>query len=304
MCPSRLANAYPAFLLAIAFGCAARPVPAGNLEPGRYEKDLSSGGVSRHYILRVPKEAKSDKALPLVIVLHGWTASARLAEIYTGMGTAAKGRGYVVAFPDGLGSRPGWNAGFIDLSGQGKDDVAFVNSVIDEIESQNNIDPKRIYVCGHSNGAFLSHFVGAKIGHRLAAIGAVAGTIGLPRTGRQIPDPEVPLSAILIHGQQDQMVAYDSSSRAVMKGYGAVESAKWWAEKDGCRAQAEVNTTQNVVTTTYRGGKQGTEVVLVSLPNGTHNWPGGQTVSGPETTSGANAAMLLLDFFDHHVRRD
>jgi len=278
------------------------------LSPGRYEQTVTVGGVTREYILRVPKNLNTNKATPLVVVLHGWTGSAKLAEIYTMMSDQAEKNGFIVAFPDGLGNPKGWNAGFIDLSGKKGDDVGFVTALLDKVESENKIDLDRVYVCGHSNGAFMSEEIGAVLGDRLAAIGIVAGTIGIPASSgggyHQIPDPVSPISEIAIHSRKDVMVAYDRECKAVLKCVPAPEGAKWWAEKDGCDPTPSVVKSPDgtVETTLYRHGRKGVEVELVTLANGSHDWPGGYGRSGRETSSGFDAAQALWDFFVAHPR--
>ncbi len=280
-----------------------------SLSPGRYEQTVEVGGVTRNFIIRVPKSLDTSKPAPLVVVLHGWTASAKLAEIYTRMSDQAEKSGFIVAFPDGLGSPKGWNAGFIDLSGRKGDDVGFVSAVLDKVEAQCQIDRDREYVCGHSNGAFMSEEIGAVLGKRLAAIGIVAGTIGIPANSnggyRQIPDPVAPISEIAIHSRKDSMVAYDKSAAAVLKCVPAKDGAAWWATKDGCAPTPKVvtNSDGTVETTLYSGGKNGTEVELVTLAKGSHAWPGGFNQAGRETDSGLDAAQVLWDFFQAHPRR-
>jgi polyhydroxybutyrate depolymerase len=264
--------------------------------------------MSRHFILRIPTSVDTTKPAPLVVVLHGWTASAALAEAYTKMAAQAEKSGFIVAFPDGLGQLQGWNAGFIDLSGKKGDDVGFISGVIDKVESESDIDVDRVYVAGHSNGAFMADLLGAKIGSRLAAIGVVAGTIGIPSSApggyTMIPTPTSPVSVIAIHSRKDVMVAYDKSSSALLRCYPAPEAAMWWAKQDGCIPTPKVtkNATGTVETSLYSGGKNGTEVELVTLTNGSHDWPGGLTRDGEETDSGLDAAQTLWDFFVAHPR--
>jgi len=292
------------FLSSLLVGCTSLGVvPQTGITPGRYERDVTVEDVSRHYILRVPAVYDDKKPLPLVVVLHGWTASGALAEIYTGMAKAAESRGYIAVFPDGLGQQKGWNAGFIDLSGRKKDDVRFVNELIDDVSRQVKVDAKRIYVCGHSNGAFLTHAVAVGIGGRLAAVGAVAGTIGIPRANTHIPDPKSPVNVMIIHGKQDPTVAFARDSQALLKGYGAEESAEWWAEKNGIKGAPNRKRAGDVETSTWSRGKDDSEVVLVTSEKGVHAWPGGFNERGAETLFGASAADLLFDFFARHKRR-
>ncbi len=274
--------------------------------PGRYTYTIRSGGFDRTFALRVPKAYDGKRSLPLVVILHGWTASGELAEQYTRMAETAEREGFVLAAPDGLGQPRGWNAGFLDLSGKRADDVAFVSDVIDRSAKEVGVDPDRVFVAGHSNGAMLANLVGSRLGDKVAAVGSVAGIIGLPQTGggtRTIPEPEVPVSVMLIHGKQDETVAYDPSSPGFLKGISAPDAARWWAERIGAVGSPSRTSGQDgrVVTETWKA-KDGREVVLISIGNGSHAWPGGYTQGGRETRSGIDAAALLWEFFNRHRR--
>ncbi|MGV3618821.1 MAG: alpha/beta hydrolase family esterase [Fimbriimonas sp.] len=277
--------------------------------PGRYAYTIRSGGVDRTFAIRVPKAYDASRPLPLVVILHGWTMSGPLAETYTLMADTAEKEGFVLAAPDGLGSLKGWNAGFLDLSGKRADDVAFVSEVIEKTAKEVGIDRNRIYVAGHSNGAMLANLVGSRLADKIAAIGVVAGTIGLPQASggtRTIPDPKNPLSVMLIHGRLDETVTYEPSRPGLLKGIGAPQSARWWAERIGAlRAPVrDVGMDGRVVTETWKGGKNGAEVALVTIENGTHAWPGGFTNGGRETETGVDAAALLWRFFQAHPKKN
>ena len=269
--------------------------------PGRYVESIGVDGQERTFVVRIPKAASSGKPLPLVVVLHGWTATGAAAELYTRMGAKSDQAGFVAVFPDGTGpkGRLGWNAGFLDLSGQGHDDAEFVSRLIDHVEAETPIDRRRVFVCGHSNGAFLSHLVAAKLGSKVRAIGAVAGTIGLDgvKPPRIIPKPASPVSVLIIHGMKDPLVAYDHASRAILQSVPALECAAWWAKQDGARGPRAVRNDATMDVREWWGGKSGTIVRLVSLKHGVHDWPGGRGIRGSETASGADAADMIWDFF-------
>jgi polyhydroxybutyrate depolymerase len=286
----------------LAAGCMVPARAAEPLGPGRYERTLDFGGVKRTYVIRVPKQAAAGKPLPVVVVLHGWTGSAKAAEIYTNMAKAAEDRGYIAVFPDGLGKVQGWNVGWIDLSqGNKADDAGFVNALLNESEKIASVDRQREYVCGHSNGAFLTHLVASQYGSRLAAGAAVAGTIGF--TGKVIPDPKTPISMLLIHGKEDPTVGYDPSFKATLRGISAPESARWWAKAIGAGADPvqKKSADGNLITDSWMG-PGGREVQLISIVNGKHDWPGGLSREGRESLSGLDAAKAILDFFDAHKR--
>jgi polyhydroxybutyrate depolymerase len=297
----------PAILLVLLASCApARQNPAH--AASRTIESISEGADTRSFIVDVPSPYDAKKPIPVVVVLHGWTATAALAEVYTEMKREAESQGFIAVFPDGIGK--GWNAGFINLTGRKgaePNDVKFISDVLDHLEKEFNIDRAREYVCGHSNGAFMTNYIGAKLSGRLAAIGSVAGTIGSKT--ENIPDPDSPISVILIHGKRDNMVAYKVGDKALYTGVGAEESAEWWAQKDGCSPSPTTTTSKdgNVTIERFGGGKGDVEVELVSISNGAHSWPGGWTADANghpmrETSTGVNAADLLWEFFKAHPK--
>lgn len=284
----------------VAGGCAKTPsapkIPLPSKTPGRYVENLKG----RDYILRVPKAYDATKRLPLVVVLHGWTSTGASAEAYTHFGDKADQEGFFMVAPNGTGQPQGWNAGFLDLTGgPHPDDVGYIASLLDQVEREVGVDPDRIYVVGHSNGAMLAHLLAARLGNRIAAIGAVAGTIGLPQANglKTIPAPTAPVSVMLIHGTADKMVAYDRSSGSFLQGVSAPDSARWWARHDVC-IPTPLRTSENsgrILIDSYRGGHGGTEVTLVTIVNGGHDWPG--------RSSGIDVTDRIWRFFAAHPKR-
>ncbi|CAN5427137.1 hypothetical protein BH11ARM1_BH11ARM1_08140 [soil metagenome] len=284
------------FVLAATLGCAQA---APQMVPGRYPQTVTNGTMQRKFTLTVPKGYDGTKSVPLVVLLHGWGSNSSQIEDYTGFGAKAQSEGFILATPDGLGQTPGWNVGYLDLSGQKQDDAALVGAIIDKVQGEVTVDAKRIFVVGHSNGAMLANLVGARFSGKVAAIGSVAGTIGLP-TGpnRLIPDPTQPISVILVHGTADKMVAYDSAAQSLLKSVGALESAKWWAKADGISVEpAKMDFDGGKAKLQlFKGGKQGTEVELVTVPNGSHDWP------GTSRNMSVNATNIIWDFFKAHPK--
>lgn len=257
--------------------------------PGRYSETISVGSLTRNYILIVPKAYDASRRLPMVVLLHGWMGNASRILAMTRLEAKAEKEGFIVVAPEALGEPKGWNVGYLDLSGMNHpDDAGFVSSVIDQAEKEVGVDEDRLYVMGHSNGAMLAHLVGSKLAGRLAAIGAVAGTIGMPGKDT-IPAPASPVSAILLHGQADGMVAYDTKHPALLNTIGAPLAAKWWAEKDGISGDpVRTNLSPEEILDTYSGAN-GVEVQLVTYPKGTHDWP-------------SDATDLIWAFFIRHSR--
>ncbi len=273
--------------------------------PGSYAEKTTVDGVERDYRLTIPPQHDGTKKLPLVIGLHGWTGNSQLFELQTGFAELAKKEGFIYVSGNGLGKPQGWNVGWIDLCGKKQDDGKYVEMVLDQVEKSARVDPDRVYVCGHSNGGFMTYAAASRLSNRLAAVGVVAGAIGIsPKGGvrKTIDDPKGPFpSAILIHGDSDPVVAFLSGAKATLSGVvSQPEAAAWYAQRAGIAAEPTETTDKVAVTKTWSGN--GREVRFVAVKNGNHDWFGGLTQQGPEKASGFNCTVALWEFFKAHPR--
>ncbi len=254
-------------------------------------QSVTFGKLRREYIAHDGGHG-ANKA-PLVVLLHGWTSDARSILDATKFRDAADSFGMIVVAPEGLNA--GWNAGFMDLSGKAADDVGFLSAVIDDASKKFAVDSERVYVVGHSNGAMLANTYGAKCCTRVAAIVSVSGTIGVRSDSgklRQVGAPVGRTNVLLIHGMKDPMVAYSETSSSLLRGVGAVEAAKRWADWLMIHTGPKVTELPRIGREdSYQG--QGVEVRLVSLNNGFHNWPGGVSNGRRETKSGFDATAYI-----------
>jgi len=146
---------------------------------------------------------------PLLILLHSASTSGAHQENYMKLAPVAKANGIIYITPDGIKNSEGkrfWNAAksCCNKYKQSVDDVAYLNSLIDEIDKKTPVDPQRIYLIGHSNGAFMSYEFACQT-NRVAAIVAIAGAMD--------SDPEctprAPVSLLNIHGTADKTIKID-----------------------------------------------------------------------------------------------
>ena len=293
-------------LLALVAGCEFAEPVAAQLVPrkaGVSTVTLKHGGLDRSYLLVVPKQFKPGP-VPVVVALHGVTSNARAMLAVTEMQRYADRDGFLGVIPNGSGGLSGWNAGWIDLSGGKADDVGFIRTILDRTEKEFSVDKKRVYVLGHSNGAFLTNKVAAELGYRVAAFASVAGSIGL-KTGERIPNPKAPTSALFIHGLADSVVSYDGTVKALIAPVSAPDAAAFWAKADaaGPKPTKTDYAGGKAVRTLYARGRDGTEVELITTKNGLHDFPGAPTRRGRETLHGIVAMDEILRFFAAHPRK-
>lgn len=246
----------------------------------------------RSYIVHVPT-GYGDAAVPLVLNLHGYRATADIQQSYSQMDGKADAEGFVVVYPQGEGSPPAWNAGGC-CGGATTDDVGFLAALLDALEEELCIDPRRVYVTGLSNGGFMSHRLACEMADRIAAAAPVAGTIAVDPCR-----PARPIPVLHIHGTADATVPYEGGWSK-----GARETMVEWAERNGCDPTS-ATTFQNGDSRceTWSGCEGGADVVLCTVEGGGHTWPGSFDVPAlGYTTKDLVANDVIWTFFAAHPK--
>ncbi len=282
-------------------------------------KTLKVGQLERSYLLHVPPKLPAKKPAPLVLVFHGGSGNAVGLERFTRFSALADREGFLVAYPDGVGNN--WNDGReapgIKAQRDKVDDVRFISQMIDAVGKVHPVDPKRIFATGISNGGIFSHYLGANLSTRIAAIAPVVG--GLADPFHKKFKPEKPVSVFIIQGTKDPLVPYDGGNVTRTGRRGKViatdEAVKLWVRHDGCDARPVTGTLPDrdpadgctVKWSTWRHGRDGTEVTLYRIEGGGHTWPGGpqyarRAAVGPVCRD-FDATEAIWDFFKKHPRR-
>lgn len=273
---------------------------------------LNFGGRRRTYLLHLPPCYESKERLPAVIVLHGGGGNHRFASRMSSMSVKADKEGFVVAYPDGTGRLPNflltWNAG--DCCGYALekqvDDVGFISTLIDDLVAKLNVDPKRIYVTGISNGAMMAYQLACQLSSKIAAVAPVAGSM----SGRE-PEPTDPISVIVFHGTNDHHVPYNGGTGKLARwGFPVNKQSvsyaiSYWVRHDQCMTAPVFKHTGNCDSVVYTGGKRGAEVVLCTINGQGHAWPGGVKAwfGADEPVKDVKATDIIWDFFSRHPKQ-
>jgi polyhydroxybutyrate depolymerase len=257
-------------------------------------------GLPRTYVLHIPPGYISASRAPLVLVLHGLNGSGQSMEANSRMSAKADQENFIAVYPNATKNPDVWDTDLSPVGTKGVDDVGFIRALIDKLEHDLRIDGRRIYICGFSSGANMTYLLGAKLSHRLAAIGIVSGTIGhtYNNSVEEIPSPKEPVPVIAFHGENDSTIPYHGGGQ--YKVLPVAESIKFWVNADGCGSSPQKTTSQSgdLKIDKYGGCKDGSEVILYTFVNGKHEWP--KLESGNDRFS-ANDAMWR--FFVNHPRR-
>ena len=194
--------------------------------------------TARPYEHKVPSSYDAQKPTPLVVLLHGFGASGLTQELLFGFTELSERHGFLYAYPDGTKNSMGkqfWNANEVccDLEGSGVDDVAYIDAVIGDMAANYNVDPKRIYLIGHSNGGFMSHRFACDRAQRVAAIVSLAGAASKDTSKCQ---PKEAVAVLQVHGDMDALVPYGGGMMGGLSLPSAEETVAGWATKNACQA--------------------------------------------------------------------
>lgn len=280
---------------------------------GDYRRYVSYGGRERFYELHVPEGYIKDRPSALVLNFHGGGGNPSQERNDSQMDRVSEIGNFIVVYPAGTGKFQErfltFNAGI--CCGYAKenevDDVGFTMAVLDDVAKFFHIDQRRVYATGFSNGAFLCYRLAFELSNRIAAIAPVSGVIGIDRF-KYTPSRPVPL--VHFHGLKDMNVVYQGGvgpkAQEKIHRLSVAESIDYWVEYNGCvEDKAKEMRKGMAVRKVYSSGKEGAEVVLWTLEDGGHAWPGGKS-SLPEQMVGRlnkdiNASELIWEFFQAHT---
>jgi len=173
---------------------------------------LTHDEMERYYYLTVPESYSAEEPMPLLLVFHGYTSSARKIKSYSGFDELAEKEGFIAVYPQGtlLEDNTHWNVGGWTLKSSA-DDVGFVEALLDHLTEAYAIDTDRIYATGMSNGGYMSFLLACQVSDRIAAIASVTGSM-TPQTYNKC-DPERPMPVLQFHGTTDPTVPYEGDER-------------------------------------------------------------------------------------------
>ena len=233
--------------------------------------------------VHVPASYVAGVATPLVILLHGYSASGALQDLYFGLTAVSDKRGFLYAYPDGTvdtGGKRFWNAtdACCDLGHTNVDDSTYLSGLITQIQARFTVDAKRIFLIGHSNGGFMSYRMACDHAEQIAAIASLAGAMFSDVAKCA---PKAPVSVLEIHGTADDTVTFEGSQIAGDTYPGAKTTVAGWATLDGCASQVDTSAppldldsrlpgNETTVTKYSMGCRPGGHAELWTIQGGSH----------------------------------
>jgi poly(3-hydroxybutyrate) depolymerase len=151
-------------LLTLCLLCLTAVVQSGAKD--QITKELITRGKTRAYYLYVPPTIKPDTKAPLIVMLHGSGRNGiTLVEKWKDY---AKQEGIIIAGPDASNQR-GWSSP--------QDGPDYLYELIEELKTRYPINPRRVYLFGHSAGACFALHMSLMESEYFAAAAIHAGAL-------------------------------------------------------------------------------------------------------------------------------
>lgn len=265
---------------------------------GEQHWKIKHDGVDRSFAVDIPPQYDPTQPMPLVLNFHGLSSNGWQQRLLSKMTDLAKKEGFLVVYPEGRGIPQSWNAGKCCAPAnsllQAKD-VAFVNAMLDHLESKLCINKRRIFSTGMSNGAFMTYRLACELSDRIAAFAPVAGSLIF-----QPCQPKRPIPLLGFNGTSDTLVPYLGSA---VLGFPSVEETfRFWAKHNGCGETPDRTYDKgDTYCNTFRNCHANVTLTSCVVKNGGHTWPSGFPIPAMgKTTQDIHATETMWDFFKRH----
>ena len=272
-------------------------------------------GLTRAYKLYVPPQS-ADRALPLVVMLHGCTQDPDDFAAGTTMNARAREQGFFVLYPaqSKEGNAQGcWNWFGRAHQQRGSGEPELLADMTQSVMKTYGIDAQRVYIAGLSAGGAMADIVAAAYPEIYAAVGVhsglprgaatnVAGAFAVMKNGKPASRPtattkEATVPTIVFHGDADHTVHPNNGEQVIAALVRSVQSSETKLE------QGVASGGRGYARTTYRADS-GLAVAEHWLVSGAgHAWSGGSSEGSYTDATGPDATAEMLRFFFEHPLR-
>ena len=134
-------------------------------------------GNNREYIIYIPQSYSPSISSPILFAFHGGDGYAiDFMNYEADLRSISDTAGFILVYPQALEDpNDGNSTNWLHKEPTNHKDIFFIETLIDTISSEYNIDLNRIYACGYSLGGMFSYELACQLNHKIAAIASVAG---------------------------------------------------------------------------------------------------------------------------------
>lgn len=269
-------------------GCRKDP----ELTPGKTTRqEIRSGGVTRDYLVHVPKDYRPGQAKPVVLSFHGHGKTDSYQEELTHFSDVDT----IAVYPQGRTGTDGKSAWY-GAPYSTADDVRFTQDLLDKLEDSLCVDTNRVFATGKSNGGGFTNVLACRLGDRIAAFAPVSGAY-YPESGACRPREPVPM--VSFHGTADHTIPYRGDNSK-----GVPPIADWlddWADRDGCADEPTSSEVAPKVTREkWHDCSRRGALVHYRIDDLGHTWPSREPNKDSDKPTNIEATSVIWQFFTSH----
>jgi polyhydroxybutyrate depolymerase len=250
--------------------------------------------LARQYKVHVPPKYDCHVPTPILFCMHGLQQNGVMFCINgaAGASSGAKGfvdksneAGFILVIPTGYNNS--WN-GAGCCGNPTLDDTALFKAILADVSTHLNVDARRVFATGLSNGGYMSYRLACEAADVFTAIAPGAGGL------RGIAcNPARPISVLDIHGTNDNLVPYSLQATSMS----AIAAANGCATTT--RPAAIPASGGDTTCVTYDGCPSGVEVTGCTVQGGGHVWFGDPSCGTGAAGAGCGFVGANSTFFNN-----
>lgn len=168
-------------------------------------------GMARLWYEYVPESCTPDRKWPLVVTMHGRGGTAETFFDLSNMFQVARERKFIAVFPQagihqqkpgGLKNVLYWNGSY---EGTPINDVAFIRTMVADMEGRLPIDHGRIYACGQSSGGIMADVLSTSASDLFTACASWSGMYHTKKVHSVYPKTKPVIPTMFLCGESDAL---------------------------------------------------------------------------------------------------
>jgi polyhydroxybutyrate depolymerase len=251
-------------------------------------------------------------------MLHGGGGNMNSAQGFTNLNSVSNANGFLAVYPEGFGIVPSGGFSWADGRGTsadiaGIDDVGFIDKLLDYLIANYSINTNKIYICGFSNGGFMTQRLACQLNQRFAAMASLGSIMDTTLFANCNPLRAIPMMFVM--GTSDPLVPYtggvmNSNPNPIV----SMETlVNFWKTNNNCLTTTppinlpDIDPTENSTVTVfnYTNCFCNSNISFYRINGGGHTWPGVEIPSyeviAGQTNEDIQASVELWNFFNAHT---
>ena len=225
----------------------------------------------REYQIELPSNFSKGNKYGIIFALHGSNSDGKSFQKFLKLGDLTQD--YIVIYPTAMYGN--WEEGCKCNKPYrlGVDDIGFMAYLLDKFKVKYNVDQKKIFALGFSQGALFAHNIACKLSDRFKGIVTVASPMSVPLS--KDCSKKNRIAVLMIHGTSDNVLKYEGSKQGSFSLLATEKVLKLWGSNNGFDADKDLikEELSEKIHKFYYQSEHNMPVILYKLIGSGHYWP-------------------------------